>query len=137
MAEEETFQIESPPIIPNNLPFSVSSNTPSAQEPVVYDLVSDPRQGLGVPAKGLYVRNRGTSGTLNVTILSGDGGERSFALQYSEEIGFDQDDGIHVWSVILSGSIDFIPYDLMAIPGKWTPEELWGVYQILTGEAVS
>ena len=137
MAEEAVLQSGSPPIVPNTLPFSVTTNTPSTLEPVVYDIVSDPRQGLGVPAKGLYIRHSGTSGALFATILGNDGSERTFALQYSEELGFDQEDGVQIWGVILYGSIDSIPYTLMAIPGKWTTEELWGVYQMLTGEAVS
>ena len=132
MVDEEL----SPPISPSKLPFSVSGVTPTALEPVVYDLVNDLRQGLNVPAKGLYFRHNGSSGTLVVSLLSSNGAQRIFDLQHSEELGFEQGDGIQIWAVVVAGTVDSIPYTFMAIPGVWTPEELWAVYLTQTGEAV-
>lgn len=111
----------------SRLPYAKNHTATIANEYLDIDFRDDPSQGFGVPAKSIYIRNDGGGGAGDIHIrLSADGSNFSseIILAANEDMGFDVEDGVIIWSasikIITAGSKVIVN----AAPGYWTEEEL-------------
>lgn len=91
--------------------------------------------GLGIPAKSLYIGNIGQLGTITVE-LSPDGYNpgRTIVLGPGASRNYEIADRIRVWSVKAYCSVIGGTFAIGATPGEWTEEE-WLAYCTKVGAA--